>query len=142
MNGLNLQGGITSKHNTMSITFLSIPVYIEDAEQSFFLFDLLMPSTCNDLLLMNIISTLKRFSEKVSAEKNIDRCFLQFLEELPFSCFNFIHLPDQTDASQSRMSQGITTLRVGHDRFIISTTVQLSVSLTISLMKHYIRGNE
>ena len=124
----------------MSITFISIPVYIEDSEQSFFLFDLLLPSTCNELLMLTVIQTLKRFSEKVSAETNVDRTFVQFLEQLAYPCFNFIHLPESS--MNCRMSQGITTLRVGHDRFCISTTDQLSVCLTISLMKHYIRGNQ
>lgn len=123
-------------NTTMSITFLTVPVYAEDSESSFFLFDLLLPSVCNDRVILEIIPFLMRLRPYLVQSKNVDASLSMFFENQAFSCFNFVYIGETPEIN--RVSAGITQLRMGEYRFPLGTLKEDEQKMVICLMKSYL----
>ena len=72
-----------------TITFFKIPVSVEDSNETFHLFDILLTDKFDENLLLMILSFLSKIRTIFCNQKNIDQLLSTFLDSQSFICFNF-----------------------------------------------------
>lgn len=120
----------------MSITFLTVPVYAEDEESSFFLFDLLLPVSCEDQVVLNIVKIISRLCSYLIGSTNVDVSLANFFNNQAFYYFNFMHIGETPEIS--RVTSGITHIRMKDYRFPLGTLKDEEQKMVICLMKSYL----
>ena len=120
----------------MSITFFTFPVYAEDYDSSFFLFDLLLPVSCTDQVILDIVQFLINLRSYLIESTNVDISLANFLNNQSFSCFNFIHLGETPEIP--RVTSGITHIKMKEYRFPLGTFAEEKLKIAICLMKSYL----
>jgi len=124
----------------MSITFIKVPISVNDNE-SHFLFDILLPSGMNEPILYEIIDFMVRFRKSCASyqPKYLSSFLATFLESQPYLCFNYLYIPYHSleEKTLSRMD----SIQVGDTLFNVSSSRDelFIVKLAMTLMKQYIK---
>ena len=81
--------------NCTSVTFFKIPIHVADSSDMLYhLFDVLLPSACNEHTNLMILSILNKLRATLHQQKNIDSVLSDFLDAQPYITFNHIYMPD------------------------------------------------
>lgn len=103
------------------ISFIKIPIYGCDSTIDYHLFDILLPSICNERTNLMILSFLCKFRPTLLNQKNIDGIVSEFLDSQPYAIFNIIYIPEKEMIDEHRKSiDGLKKIKIGEKVFSLN----------------------
>lgn len=105
------------------VTFYKIPISISDSTTTFHLFDILLPSECNEYTILSVLSLLCKLRPLFSNQKNVEGTIVSFLDSQPFIIFNYILIPDIEDKTRVSLD-GIKLIHIGEKKYSINNQEQ------------------
>lgn len=101
------------------ISFIKLPIYVSDSNESYHLFDMLLPSECNEQKNLIILSILCKLRVLFLNNKNVDTIVSNFLDSQPYITFNYICIPDVKEDMRVS-SENLKWISVGEKKFSLN----------------------
>ena len=122
-----------------TITFFKIPVSVDDSNETFHLFDILLTDNFDENLLLMILSFLSKIRTIFCNQKNIDQLLSTFLDSQSFICFNFLYM-NQFDSDRTS-NDGLKYINLGTKKISLNNQEKsdfyFNSIICIELMKFY-----
>lgn len=96
------------------ISFIKLPIHVADSNESYHLFDMLIPSEFNEKDNLMIVGLLRKLRPLFANNRNVDTILSSFLDSQPFITFNYIYMYE-TDARVSE--NDLEWILVGDKKF-------------------------
>ena len=97
-----------------NITFIKVPIQVCDTQKDYHLFDILLPSNCEEKVILTILNLLCKMRSIFLNQKNVDGILSSFLDSQPYIIFNCILIKD-VENEEERMSNdgGLKKIKFG-----------------------------
>lgn len=124
---------------TNTITFFKIPVSVEDLNETYYLFDILLPTEFDENLLLMVLSFLSKIRSIFCNQKNIDQLLSTFLDSQSFIYFNFLYM-NQIDDNRTS-NEGLKYIKLGFKKISLNNQEKsdfyFNSVICMELMKFY-----
>jgi hypothetical protein len=128
---------MTNTYDT--ITFFKIPVSVEDLNETYYLFDILLPTEFDENLLLMVLSFLSKIRSIFYNQKNIDQLLSTFLDSQSFIYFNFLYMNQIDDNRIS--NEGLKYIKLGLKKISLNNQEKsdfyFNSVICMELMKFY-----
>jgi hypothetical protein len=101
------------------ISFTKLPIYVADTNETYHLFDMLLPSEYSEQKNLTVLTILCKLRPLFTNNKNVDSVLSHFLDAQSYITFNYIYIPDVKD--ESRISKdNLKWIIVGDRKFSLN----------------------
>ena len=106
------------EHKLEKIKFIKMPIYVCDISTEYYLFDILLPFKCNEMVNLSLLSLLSKMRSMLINQKNVDRTLETILESQSYSTLNYIFIEEIRETN--RESDGLKKIKIGSKTFSLN----------------------
>ena len=127
------------------VSFFKVPLYVSNAEDRYYILDLLLPTQFNDEECLRMTQWLIQFRLIMQNQTDIDGALAHFFQNQSFSCFNMMWVHTPSDPEKRRIShKGMEFFHIGDDMLPLSATEwdtqYFCIKVSLTLSKIYINN--